>query len=315
VTDDLLTIGRFAKATGLTIDTLRHWDAESLLIPAAVDGFTGYRRYRPDQVTQARAIAALRELELSVPAVRALLETDDAGDRAAILVQEKARLEARTARLQRALHRLSMVALASAASASAASASASSAATASPAVSPSTSRQAQVTPASAVVPDKETHVPTSPQPPLLDAATHRALGVGLYNHTWDLLEIESRTPEQDDEMIDTAHASAYHWRQVGNAANGARGHWILARVYAVLGRGEPSLHHAQRAIAILAAGGEGIEDWDFAAAAEAMDRAHAVSGDLGAAAEWKARAAEAAAAITEEGDRKVIEGDLATLPV
>jgi DNA-binding transcriptional MerR regulator len=27
VTDELLPIGRFAKAAGLTIDTLRHWDA------------------------------------------------------------------------------------------------------------------------------------------------------------------------------------------------------------------------------------------------------------------------------------------------
>jgi DNA-binding transcriptional MerR regulator len=299
VTADLLSIGRFAKATGLTIDTLRHWDAEGLLIPAHVDPVTGYRRYRPDQVTQARAIAALRDLELSVPAVRSLLEADDAGDRAAILGAERTRLEARTARLQRALHRLSMITLA-----------------ASPPTSPLTPLSAPAGPAAAAtVPDKEIHVPTPPTAPVLDPATHRALGAGLFNRTWDLLETEDRTSAQNDEMVDTAHASAHHWRQVGNTANAARGHWMLARVYATLGRGEPALHHARRCVAVLEAGGEGIEEWDFPAAAEAMARALAVSGDLAEAAEWKVRAAEAASAITEEGDRKVIEGDLATLPV
>lgn len=293
VTDDLLPIGRFAKATGLTIDTLRHWDAEGLLRPAFVDPATGYRRYRPDQVAQARAIAALRELELSVPAVRALLDADDAGDRATILRQEQARLEARTARMQRALHRLSMVALAAA---------------------PSTPSAGAPAPA-ASVPEKEIHVPTPPQPPTLDAATHKALGMGCYNRTWDFLEMESRTPAQDDEMLETAYASAYHWRFVGNAANGARAHWILSRVYAVLGRGEPALHHARRCVATLEAGGEGIEDWDWGAAYEAMARAHAVSGQTAEALEWKARAAEAAARIAGEHDRKIIEGDLATLPV
>ena len=293
MTDDLLTIGRFARAAGLSIDTLRHWDAEGLLIPAEVDSATGYRRYRPDQTAQARAIAALRDLELSLPAIRALLEADDSDRRAQILGLERIRLEARTARLQRALHRLSMIALAS---------------------SPSLPRPEANHPGP-VVPEKEIHVPTPPKPPVLEPATHRALGIGLFNRTWELFETEDRTPAQDDEMIDTAHASAWHWRQVGNAANLARAHWLLSRTYAVLGRAEPSLHHARRALAVVEAGGEGLEDFDFPGAAEAMARALALSGDMAAAAAWKARATEAAALISNTGDRSVIEGDLETLPV
>jgi DNA-binding transcriptional MerR regulator len=38
----LLSIGRFARTTGLTIRTLRHYDAIGLLVPVYVD--TGYRR-------------------------------------------------------------------------------------------------------------------------------------------------------------------------------------------------------------------------------------------------------------------------------
>jgi hypothetical protein len=154
----------------------------------------------------------------------------------------------------------------------------------------------------------------SAQPPDLGPETHRALGAGLYNRTWELLAVEGRTPAQDDEVVDTAHASAWHWRRVGNAANEARGHWLCARVYALLGRGEPAVHHAERAVAIVQAGGDGFEDWDAAAAAEAMARALAVAGDTAGAALWKQRAREALAAVAEDGDRAVIEADLASIP-
>ena len=80
-------------------------------MPADVDPATGYRRYRRDQLQMARAVAALRDLELSIPAIRALLEADDPATRATILQDERVRLEARTARLQRALHRLHMLSI------------------------------------------------------------------------------------------------------------------------------------------------------------------------------------------------------------
>ena len=158
-------------------------------------------------------------------------------------------------------------------------------------------------------------MPTPPAPPELSPDIHRALGAGLYNRAWDLLAIEGRTPEQDDELVHTAHASAWHWSRVGNAANAARAHWLCSRVYAVLGRGEPAVHHARRANEILVAGGEGIADWDAAAAAEAMSRALAVSGDRAGAGEWKARAAAALAQVADPEDREQIEADLATLPL
>jgi hypothetical protein len=156
---------------------------------------------------------------------------------------------------------------------------------------------------------------TSHPPPVLDPDTHRALGAGLYNRTWDLLEIRDRSPAQDDELVDTAHASAWHWRQVGNAANEARGHWLLARVYAVLGQGHAAVHHARRATEVLEAGGEGIEEWDAAAAAEAMARALAVNDDPVGAARWKERATVLLGEIGDPEDRAAIERDLATIPL
>jgi DNA-binding transcriptional MerR regulator len=294
--DDLLPIGRFAKAAGLTIGALRHYDDEGILRPADVDPATGYRRYRRDQVAHARAVAALRDLELSLPAIRALQGAGDEAARAEILRTERLRLEARTARLQRALHRLRMLSVDTARPPA-------------PVAGSDPSPNPSPTPSPIA---KEIHVPTPP--PTLDPETHRALGAGLFNRTWDLLEIEARTPLQDDEMVDTAHASAWHWRQVGLPVNQARGHWMCSRVYAVLGRGEAAVHHARRAWDTLAAGGEGIEDWDAPAAAEAMARALAVSGDLAGAAAWRHRAEEGLASVADPEDRKVIEADLATLP-
>ncbi|MBI2762400.1 MAG: hypothetical protein HYX54_01395 [Chloroflexi bacterium] len=70
----------------------------------------------------------------------------------------------------------------------------------------------------------------------LEAATHRRLGVELFNHVWTLIEKPDRTASEIDDMIHAAHASRYHWSKVGTSANLGRGEWQIARVYSVLGR-------------------------------------------------------------------------------
>ena len=67
---------------------------------------------------------------------------------------------------------------------------------------------------------------------------------------------------EDDRMLHMAHASRFHWEAVGTAANLARGEWQCSRVYAVLGRSEPSLHHARRVLEICRLAQ--IGDWDLA---------------------------------------------------
>jgi hypothetical protein len=71
-------------------------------------------------------------------------------------------------------------------------------------------------------------------------------------------------------MLHMAHASRYHWEQVGTPANLARGEWLCSRVYAVLGRPEPALHHARRVVQICER--NGIGDWDLAFSHEAVAR-------------------------------------------
>ena len=141
-------------------------------------------------------------------------------------------------------------------------------------------------------------------------ADERRLAVDLFNGVWRLMETEGRTPAQDDRMLHMAHASRYHWEQVGTPVNLARGEWQCSRVYAVLGRAEPCLHHARRLLEICEE--HGIGDWDLAFAHEALARGHAVAGDMTAAQEEVARAL--AVDIADAEDRALLLSDLDTVP-
>jgi hypothetical protein len=141
----------------------------------------------------------------------------------------------------------------------------------------------------------------------------RQLAVELFNRGWTLMETDERTEEQDDELINTAHASAYHWTQVGTPANRARSEWQLSRVYTVLDRPEPALHHARRCLAYCEENPEAIEDWDLPYAHEALARAHALAGEADVAGRHAAAARELAAGVAGAEDRVHLEADLGTL--
>ena len=271
---ELLSIGGFARLAGLSIGALRHYDELDLLRPARVDPVTGYRSYARDQLARARLIARLRDLEVPLDEVGAVVEADDQEERRRLLNAHRSRVEARVVRLQRVLHALHHLSA-----------------------------------------EEGTPMPVPPLPPEIDPATRRALAAGLFNHCWELLEIPDRTPEQDAELIHAAHASRYHWGEIADTpARLWRGEWMCSRVYAVLERAEPALWHARRALALVEAGGDAVEDWDRPAVFEAMARASFVAGDVAEGADWKARSAKLAAAVDDADDREVIERDLASLP-
>jgi len=98
------------------------------------------------------------------------------------------------------------------------------------------------------------------EPTILDPAQHRAEGVALFNAVWQMLDADDRTPEQADQMVHAAHASRWHWSQaaeLGGDQQLAVGEWQCSRVYSVIGRGEPALHHAKACLAICEETGQG----------------------------------------------------------
>jgi hypothetical protein len=143
-----------------------------------------------------------------------------------------------------------------------------------------------------------------------DLAAERTIAVATNNATWDLLGRADRSVEDDDRLVHMAHASAYHWSLAGNALNAARAEYLCSHVYAVLGRGEPALHHAARCLAITEA--NRFDDFDLAYAHEAMARALAVAGLNADAATHLATARSVTVADAE--DRALVEADLAAGP-
>jgi DNA-binding transcriptional MerR regulator len=88
-----MTIGRFARICGLSVHTLRHYDDVGILAPANVDPASGYRRYRRDQVRQARLIQALRWIDLPVEEIRTALADVTGEATSEILRRHRGRLE------------------------------------------------------------------------------------------------------------------------------------------------------------------------------------------------------------------------------
>jgi hypothetical protein len=76
------------------------------------------------------------------------------------------------------------------------------------------------------------------------AAWHRKFAVACNNRAWELSE-RARSAAEDREMLDAAHASAWHWAQVGTELNRMRATTLLAEVHALLGLGASALTYAE----------------------------------------------------------------------
>ena len=66
-------IGDFARATHLSIKSLRNYHRLGLLEPAEVDEFSGYRRYTTDQIPTAQIIRRFRDLDMPLEQIGAVL--------------------------------------------------------------------------------------------------------------------------------------------------------------------------------------------------------------------------------------------------
>ena len=88
-TERLLSIGHFARLTGLTVKALRHYDELALFRPAHVDEWTGYRWYERSQVGDAVAVRRLRSLRVPLGEVAALIRSDDESLREALAVHAR----------------------------------------------------------------------------------------------------------------------------------------------------------------------------------------------------------------------------------
>jgi hypothetical protein len=140
---------------------------------------------------------------------------------------------------------------------------------------------------------------------------HRKQAAHNFNATWDLMEKEDRTPADDLQMIHTAHASRFHWGEIGTPVEFSRGEWQLSRVYAITGMAESALYHANHALEICL--DNEIADFDLAFAYESAARAYQVAGDTRQMKRYLEKAEAAALKIDKAEDRDYFLSELATI--
>lgn len=147
---------------------------------------------------------------------------------------------------------------------------------------------------------------------------HRWFGVQLNNDMWATIEDDTvgvATPRLAKErMLYAAYASAYHWRNVGNEANFARGEHLVSRVAARLGEADLALRHARRCLELVESHPEVMEDWDLAFAHEALARGLAAVGEREGAVAAYERASKLAEELSDPADRELLRKELRREP-
>ena len=138
---------------------------------------------------------------------------------------------------------------------------------------------------------------------------HRRQGVEANNAAWDLIDRTDRSDSDDEDLLRTAYAAAYHWQRASAAtpANEARADYLLARALLATGQPVAGLRAADRCLAVCAA--NGLADFDLAFAHEARFRALSALGRPDEAA--VEREAAASVVIANPEDREVVDREFA----
>jgi len=143
------------------------------------------------------------------------------------------------------------------------------------------------------------------------AIWQRRLASQANNRAWTLSESLSRTPDDDEEMLQAAHAAMYFWKIVGNAKNRAHAAQLLAHVYALLGLGSPATRFQAKSQPVFF--GEGAEPWELAMAHAVAANVAAATKDAKAQREHYAKAVSLLDALPDT-ERKILGATLRVVP-
>lgn len=143
------------------------------------------------------------------------------------------------------------------------------------------------------------------------AAWHRTFAPRAFNDTWALLDAETLTREQEEEMLASTFAQRYHWYQVGTPRNRAIADWQVSRVAVVLGYADLARRFGERSLEI--AFENRLDPFVVGFAHETIARAAASVDDVETFTEHLELARVALAEIEDDEDRGVLEADLAEM--
>jgi len=137
---------------------------------------------------------------------------------------------------------------------------------------------------------------------ILDA--HRYFAIECNNKAWDLVERADPIASRD-ELLNHAHASAFHWQAIGTDLQKMRATMLLANVHASLGLGGSAMNYANQMRSYFLAQSS-VADWEIAFVHTIHARASACVGDTAGHKDSYANAQNALAAIVEPEDKAIV---------
>jgi hypothetical protein len=140
---------------------------------------------------------------------------------------------------------------------------------------------------------------------------HRRFAAAANNRAWDL-SVQTRNAAEDQEMLNAAHASAWHWTKVGSELNRMRATMLLAEVHALLGFGQSALAYADEMRTYFL----GVQSPDWEVAFVQVVYAHAASA-AGEAEKHRASyglAVAAIEAVSSEEERGIVASTFGHVP-
>ena len=145
------------------------------------------------------------------------------------------------------------------------------------------------------------------------ASAHRRLSAECFNGTWEYIEKETRTPEEEEKMLRLTMASHWHWthRDDYQPRNASVAYWQISKVFALMGQADNARRFGLRSVASVE--NENIDPFYLGYGYEALARAEAVAGNRTEMELHLAKAKDIAASVEDEENRKLLEDDLKTI--
>jgi hypothetical protein len=146
-----------------------------------------------------------------------------------------------------------------------------------------------------------------------EALWQRRLASRANNHAWSLSEQSARSSQEDEQMLQAAHAAIYFWNIVGNESNKAHAAQLLAHVYAKLELPNQASHYLTKSEPVLHS--INAKPWERALANAVAANVAAAKGDVASHREHYLKAVEQVAALPDPEERAILEATIRVLPV
>jgi len=144
------------------------------------------------------------------------------------------------------------------------------------------------------------------------ALWQRRLAAQANNRAWRLSESPSRSPQEDEEMLQAAHASMYFWKLAGNAGNRAHAAQLVAHVHALLKLPNPAKHYLAQSEPFFLE--QDCEPWEKACAFAVKASVAAAAGQAEVHASSYREAERLIAALPDPEDREILNATLRVVP-